>query len=154
MREISGRTEWERGKCRVCWVLPAGGVVRISGFAVARARLGRQAIRRTSGWARDYLRRAALADLGCAILGVCAAAQLQFGDDVTGTHIAPRLALPLAWLAVIGLAGGCDVRSTRTDADEFRKILTAQVGHASAIAVFSYVVNREISRGCTRRLLA
>jgi len=119
----------------------------MSGFAVARGRYDRQAIRRVSGWERDYLRRAALADLGCAILGVFAAAQLRFGNDVSGTYIALSLALPLAWLAAILLAGGYDVRFIGVGSDEFRKILNAGVGLTAAIAAFSYAINLELSRG-------
>ncbi len=119
----------------------------MSGFAVARDRYDRQVIRRTSGWERDYLRRAALVDLGCAILGVFAAAQLRFGEHVTGTYVALSLALPVVWLAAIWLAGGYDVRFIGTGSDEFRKILNAGVGLTAAIAVFSYAINLELSRG-------
>ena len=119
----------------------------MSGFAVARGRYDRQAIRRVSGWERDYLRRAALADLGCAILGVFTAAQLRFGNDVSGTYIALSLALPVAWLAAILLAGGYDVRFIGVGSDEFRKILNAGVGLTAAIAAFSYAINLELSRG-------
>ena len=93
MWEISGRTEWERGTVPSMLGAARGGWVRMSGFAVARERYDRQAVRRVSGWARDYLRRAALADFGCAILGVFVAAQLRFGNDVTGTYVALSLAL-------------------------------------------------------------
>jgi Bacterial sugar transferase len=105
MWEISGRTERERGKCPACWVLPAGGWVRMSGFAVARDRNEPRVIRRTGGWARDYLRRAALTDLGCGTLGVFAAVQLRFGSDITGTYIALGLALSAVWLAAMWLVG-------------------------------------------------
>jgi exopolysaccharide biosynthesis polyprenyl glycosylphosphotransferase len=118
----------------------------MSSFAVARDWYDRQAIRRASGWARDYLRRTALADLGCAILGMFAAAQLRFGNDVTGTYIALSLALPVVWLAAIWMAGGYDVRFIGTGSDEFRKVLNAGVGLTAAIALFSYAVNFELSR--------
>jgi exopolysaccharide biosynthesis polyprenyl glycosylphosphotransferase len=118
----------------------------MSGFAVARDRYDRQAIRRTSSWARDYLRRAALVDLGCAILGVFAAAQLRFGDHVTGTYVALSLTLPVVWLVAIWLAGGYDARFIGTGSDEYRKILNAGVGLMAAIALFSYAINLELSR--------
>ena len=119
----------------------------MSGFAVARDRYDRQVIRRVSGWAREYLRRAALVDLGCAIAGVFAAAQLRFGNHVTGTYVALSLALPVVWLIAIWLAGGYDVRFIGTGSDEYRKILNAGVGLIAAIAVFSYAINLELSRG-------
>jgi exopolysaccharide biosynthesis polyprenyl glycosylphosphotransferase len=123
-----------------------GVVVHVSGFAVVRDRPDRQAIRRASSWARDYLRRAALADLGCGVLGVFAAAQLRFGSDITGTYIALSLALPVLWLAAIWLAGGYDVRFIGVGSDEYRKILNAGVGLTAALAILSYAVNVELSR--------
>jgi exopolysaccharide biosynthesis polyprenyl glycosylphosphotransferase len=118
----------------------------MSGFAVARDRYDRQVIRRTSGWARDYLRKAALIDFGCAVLGVFVAAQLRFGNHVTGTYAALSLTLPVAWLAAIWLAGGYDVRFIGTGSDEFRKILNAGVGLTAAVALISYGVNLQLSR--------
>jgi exopolysaccharide biosynthesis polyprenyl glycosylphosphotransferase len=129
-----------------CQACSRGVELRMSGFAVARDRYDRQVIRRTSGWARDYLRKAALIDFGCAILGVFAAAQIRFGNDVTGTYVALSLTLPVAWLAAIWLAGGYDVRFIGTGSDEFRKVLNAGVGLTAAIAVVSYAVNLQLSR--------
>jgi len=119
----------------------------MSGFAVARGRYDPQVARRVSGWEKHYLRRAALADFACAIMGVFAAAQLRFGDGVTGTYLALSLALPVAWLGALWLAGGYDVRFIGTGSDEFRKVLNAGVGLTAAIAIFSYAINIELSRG-------
>jgi exopolysaccharide biosynthesis polyprenyl glycosylphosphotransferase len=118
----------------------------MSGFAVARGRYDPRVVRRVSGWARYYLRRAALADFGCAILGVFAAAQLRFGNGVTGTYLALSLALPVLWIGAVWLAGGYDVRFIGTGSDEFRKVLNAGVGLTAAIALFSYAINLELSR--------
>jgi exopolysaccharide biosynthesis polyprenyl glycosylphosphotransferase len=119
----------------------------MSGYAAVRGRYGRQTASSTSTWTKDYLRRAALADLGCAVVGVFAAVQLRFGNHVTGIYVALSLALPVLWLASVGLAGGYDVRFIGTGSDEFRKILNAGVGLTAAVAIFSYVVNIELSRG-------
>ncbi len=53
-------------------------------------------------------------------------------------YVALSLALPLLWLAAVGLAGGYDVRFIGTGSDEFRKILNAGVGLTAAVAIFSY----------------
>ncbi|HJY60418.1 MAG TPA: sugar transferase [Streptosporangiaceae bacterium] len=119
----------------------------MSNSAVARNGYGRLAARRLSSWTRDYLRKAALADFGCAILGVFVAAQLRFGNDVTGAYVALSLALPVLWLAALWLAGGYDPRFIGTGSDEFRKVLNAGVGLTAALAIFSYAVNLELSRG-------
>jgi exopolysaccharide biosynthesis polyprenyl glycosylphosphotransferase len=118
----------------------------MSGFAVARGRYEPQVVRRASSWARYYQRRAALADFGCAILGVFVAAQLRFGNDVTGTYVALSLALPVLWIGAVWLAGGYDVRFIGTGSDEFRKVLNAGVGLTAATALFSYAINVELSR--------
>ena len=93
------------------------------------------------------MRKAAVADLGCAAAGVLAAVELRFGSHVTGTYVVLSLALPVLWLASIWLAGGYDIRYIGTGSDEFRKVLTAGVSLTSAIAIFSYAINVELSRG-------
>jgi len=117
------------------------------GIAATRGRYERQASRRLSVWTKDYLRKAALVDLGCASLGVFAAAQLRFGSGVTGTYLALSLALPVFWIVALWLAGGYDSRFIGTGSDEFRKVLNAGVSLTAAVAIFSYVIRLEVSRG-------
>ncbi len=81
------------------------------------------------------------------MVGSLAAAELRFGDRVTGTYVALSLALPLLWLAAVWLAGGYDVRFIGIGSDEFRKILNAGIGLTAAIAIMSYAINIELSRG-------
>ena len=66
----------------------------MSDFAVVRDSVADLTASGSSTWAKDYLRSVALADFGCAIVGVFAAAQLRFGNHVTGAYIALSLALP------------------------------------------------------------
>ena len=116
-------------------------------IAARRGSRDRQASRRPSAWTKDYLRKAAVADFGCAIVGVFMAAQIRFGNDVTRTYLALSLALPVLWIAALWLAGGYDVRFIGTGSDEFRKVLNAGVGLTAAVALFSYAVNLQLSRG-------
>lgn len=58
-----------------------GGSVRMFGVAVTPGHMERPASRRLPAWTQDYLRKAAVADLGCAVVGVSAAAQLLFGHE-------------------------------------------------------------------------
>ena len=118
----------------------------MSDFAVVRDSVADLTASGSSTWAKDYLRRVALADFGCAIVGVFAAAQLRFGEHVTGAYIALSLALPGLWLIAVGLAGGYDVRFIGTGSDEYRKILNAGVSLTAAVAIFSYLVNVDLSR--------
>ena len=92
-------------------------------------------------WTREYLREVALADLGCAVLGVFMAAQIRFGSNVTPTYLALSLALPVLWIAALWLAGAYDVRFIGTGSDEYRKVLNAGVSLTAAVAIFSYAVN-------------
>src|SRR6266849_9300522 len=117
------------------------------GVAATSGRLERRAVRRLSTWTREYLREVALADLGCAIVGVFMAAQVRFSGNVTPMYLALSLALPVLWIAALGLAGAYDVRFIGTGSDEFRKVLNAGVSLTAAVAIFSYAINLELSRG-------
>jgi exopolysaccharide biosynthesis polyprenyl glycosylphosphotransferase len=92
------------------------------------------------------LRDAALADFGCAVVGVFVAAQIRFGNEVSGPYLALSLALPVLWIGALKLAGAYDVRFIGTGSDEFRKVLNAGVGLTAALALFSYAVNLQLSR--------
>jgi exopolysaccharide biosynthesis polyprenyl glycosylphosphotransferase len=116
------------------------------GVAATGGKLERRAARRLSNWTRDYLRQVALADLGCAVVGVFLAAQVRFGSNVTAMYLGLSLALPVLWIAALWLAGAYDVRFIGTGSDEYRKVLNAGVSLTAAVAIFSYTVNLELSR--------
>jgi exopolysaccharide biosynthesis polyprenyl glycosylphosphotransferase len=117
------------------------------GVAATGDRTERRAVRRLSTWTRDYLREVALADLGCAVVGVFLAAQIRFGSDVTPHYLALSLTLPVLWLAALWLAGAYDVRFIGTGSDEFRRVLNAGVSLTAAVAIFSYAIHTDVSRG-------
>jgi exopolysaccharide biosynthesis polyprenyl glycosylphosphotransferase len=123
-----------------------GGKVSMSDYAVIRDSAALQTATGASTWEKAYLRRAVLADLGCGVVGVFAAVQLRFGDHVTGAYIALSLALPVLWVIAVGLAGGYDARFIGTGSDEYRKVLNAAVSLTAAVAIFSFLVNIELSR--------
>ena len=75
------------------------------------------------------------------------AAQIRFGNEVSQTYLALSLALPVLWIGALALAGAYDVRFIGTGSDEFRKVLNAGVGLTAAVALFSYAVNLQLSRG-------
>jgi exopolysaccharide biosynthesis polyprenyl glycosylphosphotransferase len=56
------------------------------------------------------------------------------------------LALPVLWVIAVGLAGGYDARFIGTGSDEYRKVLNAAVSLTAAVAIFSFLVNIELSR--------
>jgi exopolysaccharide biosynthesis polyprenyl glycosylphosphotransferase len=116
------------------------------GIATSGGRYERRTARRVSTWTRDYLREVALADLGCAVVGVFMAAQIRFGSNVTSTYLALSLSLPVLWIGALWLAGAYDVRFIGTGSDEYRKVLNAGVSLTAAVAIFSYAVNLQVSR--------
>ena len=116
------------------------------GVAATSGKVERRTARRQSVWTRGYLRDVALADLGCAVVGVFVAAQLRFGSNVTSMYLALSLALPVLWVAALWLAGAYDARFIGTGSDEFRKVLNAGIGLTAAVAIFSYAINLELSR--------
>lgn len=116
------------------------------GVAATGGKIERRAPRRLSSWTRDYLRDVALADLGCAVVGVFIAAQVRFGSNVTSMYLALSLALPVLWLASLWLAGAYDARFISIGSDEYRKVLNAGVSLTAAVAIFSYAINLELSR--------
>ena len=123
-----------------------GGSVRMFGVAATSGKIERRAPRRLSSWTKGYLRGVALADLGCAVLGVFTAAQARFGSNVTSMYLALSLAMPVLWLVALWLAGAYDTRFIGTGSDEYRKVLNAGVSLTAAVAIFSYAINLELSR--------
>jgi exopolysaccharide biosynthesis polyprenyl glycosylphosphotransferase len=77
---------------------------------------------------------------------VFVAAQLRFGSNVTSMYLALSLALPVLWVGALWLAGAYDVRFIGTGSDEYRKVLNAGIGLTAAVAIFSYLINLELSR--------
>src|SRR6202044_52720 len=121
----------------------------MSGYVAvrSRSRYRRVASGRQVGWVRAYTRRALVGDFCCGVFGVFAAAQLRFDGAVSSLYGFTSLALPLIWVVFVGLAGGYDVRFIGIGSDEFRKILNAGVSLIAVVAIFSYAVNSELSRG-------
>jgi exopolysaccharide biosynthesis polyprenyl glycosylphosphotransferase len=116
------------------------------GVAATGGKIDRRTPRRTSSWTRDYLRKVALADFGCAVVGVFMAAQVRFGSNVTPMYLGLSLALPLLWVAALWLTGAYDARFIGTGSDEYRRVLNAGVSLTAAVAIFSFAVNLQLSR--------
>ncbi|HLK01167.1 MAG TPA: sugar transferase [Streptosporangiaceae bacterium] len=121
----------------------------MSSFTVAKSYHGRyrRATLRSNAWLAGYLRWVAIADFVCATTGTFVAVQLRFAKGASGAYIGLSLALPIFWLAVLWLAGGYDARFVGTGSDEFRKVLNAGMGLIALIAISSYALNIEMSRG-------
>jgi exopolysaccharide biosynthesis polyprenyl glycosylphosphotransferase len=109
----------------------------------------RPVLLRTVAWTLTYLRRAAAADFGCALAAGLLAYQLRFhgAGDHPLSYLAFSLALPIAWLVTLALAGGYDSRFIGLGTDEFRRVLNAGVFLTAAVAVVSYATKLDVARG-------
>ncbi len=107
-------------------------------IAAKSGRFDRRTASRLSTWTRDYLREVALADLGCAVLGVFVAAQIRSGNNVTSTYLALSLALPVLWIAALWLAAAVAILPS-----------AVAVGHESAVAGQVNELGRDRYHGLT-----
>jgi len=98
-------------------------------------------------WARDYLRRTASADFAIAAMCSTAAIEIRFDGRLGLEYAMLCIALPVLWVTTLLLFGAYSVKSIGTGSDEFRKVLNAGFGLTAAIAILSYAVNIELSRG-------
>jgi exopolysaccharide biosynthesis polyprenyl glycosylphosphotransferase len=101
---------------------------------------------RTAVWTRSYLRRAFFADVVTGFLTSTAALGLRFGGHITREYAILSLTLPMLWVVALRLSGAYDDRFIGTGSDEFRKVLNAGVSLTAALAIFSYLINTELSR--------
>jgi exopolysaccharide biosynthesis polyprenyl glycosylphosphotransferase len=100
-------------------------------------------------WTTSYLRLASVADVGCGLAAGLLAYEVRF-DGLTSRptgYLAISLALPLAWLVTVLLAGGYDSRFIGVGTDEFRKILNAGLFLTATVAITAYATKTHLARG-------
>ena len=130
-----------------CLALPAGGGCACLVLPLHVAGTIGEVVRRLSGWAGITCARRRWPTSAVPSSACSSAAQIRFGSDVT-EHLPgpePGAAGALAGRPVAGR--GYDVRFIGTGSDEFRKVLNAGVSLTAAVAIFSYAINLELSRG-------
>jgi exopolysaccharide biosynthesis polyprenyl glycosylphosphotransferase len=101
---------------------------------------------RQATWIRVYLRRTACADFATAAVSAAAAVLLRFGVHPSPKYVLVSLLLPVAWVVLLLVLGGYDVRFIGTGSDEFRKVLNAGWSLTAGVALLSYGFNTELSR--------
>jgi exopolysaccharide biosynthesis polyprenyl glycosylphosphotransferase len=97
-------------------------------------------------WTKAYLRQTFLTDIATGFVASTAALGLRFGGHITGEYAIISLVFPALWVAALRLSGAYDPRFIGTGSDEFRKVLNAGVSLTAAMALFSYLLNTDISR--------
>jgi len=100
-------------------------------------------------WRTSYLRMTSVADVICGLAAGLLAYQVRFEGVRArpGWYLAISLALPLAWLLTVLLAGGYDPRFIGVGPDEFRKILNAGLFLTATVAIMAYAAKVALARG-------
>jgi exopolysaccharide biosynthesis polyprenyl glycosylphosphotransferase len=104
---------------------------------------------RGRAWTTGYIRRAVLIDGFCALLAGLLAYAIRFGDlgDQVLYLLTSTVLLPAAWLAIVAMLDGYDVRFIGVGSDEFRRILNAGLILTAGVAIISYAAKAELARG-------
>ncbi len=106
------------------------------------------AVRRRSRWLRQYQGGLLVADLVTAWVAVGIAYLLRFGTSgVPAPTVAVAVALPLAWVALIGLNHGYHPRLVGVGAAEFQRIFRAFLYLTALISFTSFVTHADLARG-------
>ncbi|HXP22008.1 MAG TPA: sugar transferase [Streptosporangiaceae bacterium] len=100
-------------------------------------------------WTTSYLRLASVTDVGCGLAAGMLAYEVRFDGLASrpSGYLAISLALPLAWLFTVLLAGGYDSRFIGVGPDEFRKILNAGLFLTATVAILAYATKTHLARG-------
>ena len=122
-------------------------VTRRSHAAEVRLTIGDSA-----AWTSSYLRKAAVADIACALVaGVLALAAYDIHyhswTHQAAAYLAFTAVLPILWWMSVAVAGGYDSRFIGVGSDEFRRVLNAAVSLTAAVAIISYAAKVEFARG-------
>jgi exopolysaccharide biosynthesis polyprenyl glycosylphosphotransferase len=106
----------------------------------------------SAAWTSSYLRKAAVADIACALVaGVLALAAYDIHyhswTHQAAAYLAFTAVLPILWWMSVAVAGGYDSRFIGVGSDEFRRVLNAAVSLTAAVAIISYAAKVEFARG-------
>jgi exopolysaccharide biosynthesis polyprenyl glycosylphosphotransferase len=93
-----------------------------------------------------YRRLAMASDAASAVAASVVALALRFGMSWPLPYVALTMAVPLGWIAFVGLQRGYEPRFLGTGPEEYRRATTAAMALFILIAVVSYVGRQDVSR--------
>lgn len=96
---------------------------------------------------RRYQHLALIGDAGSALAAAATAVLWRFGPAPSLGYLYLTLALPVAWLLVIGVQRGYEQRFLGTGPEEYRRVLDAGLLLFAGIAVISFALRSELARG-------
>jgi exopolysaccharide biosynthesis polyprenyl glycosylphosphotransferase len=107
--------------------------------------------RGSRGAAGDLLERyrtlALLSDGGAAVLATTLALVMRFDERWPSQYVAVSLVVPVLWTALVALQRGYEARYLGSGPEEYRRAGVAALALFTAIAVASYILQRDVSRG-------
>lgn len=115
------------------------------------AALGLPVPARTSSriWEHRYVAAAIVVDATAAGIASLAAFTIRPGDEALATtaYLVLSVALPVAWVIAIGLAGGYQRRYLGIGPDEFNRVALGALGLTSAVGIYAVATSTSIARG-------
>ncbi|HEX8767912.1 MAG TPA: sugar transferase [Jatrophihabitans sp.] len=103
--------------------------------------------RRRSRWLRQYQRGLVVTDLLTAWVAIATAYLLRFGVNASALNLLVAGALPVGWVALIGINHGYGARWIGVGAAEFQRIFRAFLHMTALIAFIAFVTDAEFARG-------
>lgn len=111
----------------------------------------RRHVRAPAAWVRGYTRGLVALDAAAAGMSGAVTHQMHFQGEVhepsAAAHAGLSLALPLLWVAVVGLGGGYARRFLGVGTEEFRRVLGAGVVLTAAAAIAGFAAVPALARG-------
>ncbi len=103
--------------------------------------------RRQPRWLRRYRAATLVSDLLAAVAAGAMAQVVRFGTEVLPSTLPALGVFPVLWIAVVTLAGGHRSAHLGTGTEEYRAVLRAGVGCLALVALVSYALMLDVSRG-------
>lgn len=94
-----------------------------------------------------YRRWALVTDTGAAVAACVAAGLLRFGAAVPAEYVLLSLLVPLIWSLLLTVQRGYEYRFLGTGPEEYRRVIDGGLLLFTVIAVSSYTVKGDLSRG-------
>jgi len=104
-------------------------------------------IRTAAGLLRRYRALALAADLTAGALAAGCATLVRFGSDPESRYVALTLLAPLLWVLAIASRRGYERRFLGTGPEEYRSLADAALVLFTVLAVASFVLKSDLSRG-------
>lgn len=102
---------------------------------------------RSRAWTPSYVRGLVALDLAAALVAAPTGALVRFQGEPSAPYLLLSLLLPPVWILVLSLAGSYERRFLGVGTEEYRRVASAGVCLAAAVAIGAYAAKVEVARG-------